>query len=219
MKPSRLPLVTLILVLVFFYLPIGFLVLNSFNDSRFSSKWNGFSLRWYQEIAVDPTLPPAIRNTLLVGVCASVLSTLLGFGAAYTDFRYRFFGKAVYLALALLPPTIPVVILGLAMLVFLSQVSLFGALHSVVISHVVFCLPFAMALVRLRLSQMDQSLEAAAWNLGASQWRALREVILPFVLALVLAYVLTPLVAWCERHKMPRAVAIIAVYVVTLGGT
>ena len=123
----------------------------------------------------------------LVGVCASVLSTLLGFGAAYTDFRYHFFGKAVYLALALLPPTIPVVILGLAMLVFLSQVSLFGALHSVVISHVVFCLPFAMALVRLRLSQMDQSLEAAAWNLGASQWRALREVILPFTLPAILS--------------------------------
>jgi spermidine/putrescine transport system permease protein len=73
------------------------------------------------------------------------------------------------------------------MLVFLSQVSLFGALHSVIISHVVLCLPFAMALVRLRLSQMDSSLEAAAWNLGAGQWRALREVILPFTLPAILS--------------------------------
>jgi spermidine/putrescine transport system permease protein len=175
-------------VFAFIFLPIVTSFVVSLNVDRFPTlPLGGFSLRWYQEIAVDPTLPPAIRNTLLVGVCAAVLSTLLGFGAAYTDFRYRFFGKAVYLALALLPPTIPVVILGLAMLVFLSQVSLFGALHSVVISHVVFCLPFAMALVRLRLSQMDQSLEAAAWNLGGSQWRALREVILPFTLPAILS--------------------------------
>jgi spermidine/putrescine transport system permease protein len=165
-------------VFAFIFLPIVTSFVVSLNVDRFPTlPLGGFSLRWYQEIAVDPTLPPAIRNTLLVGVCAAVLSTLLGFGAAYTDFRYRFFGKAVYLALALLPPTIPVVILGLAMLVFLSQVSLFG----------VFCLPFAMALVRLRLSQMDQSLEAAAWNLGASQWRALREVILPFTLPAILS--------------------------------
>jgi spermidine/putrescine transport system permease protein len=122
-----------------------------------------------------------------VGAIVALLSTLLGFGAAYTDFRYRFFGKTVYLALALLPPTIPVVILGLAMLVFLSQVGLFGELHSVIVSHVVLCLPFAMALIRLRLSQMDPSLEAAAWNLGASQWRAMREIILPFTLPSILS--------------------------------
>src|SRR3546814_3129204 len=85
-----------------------------------------------------------------------------------------FCGKPFYRALALLPPTIPVVILGLAMLSFLSRVNLSGQLHAVIISHVVMCAPFAMAIVRLRLSQMDPSLEAAAWNLGASEWMALR---------------------------------------------
>ena len=68
----------------------------------------------------------------------------------------------------------------LAMLAFLSNISLSGAIHSVVIAHVVMCAPFAMAITRLRLSQMDQSLEAAAWNLGASEWMAMRHVIVPF---------------------------------------
>ena len=117
---------------------------------------------------------------VIVGVTVSILATALGFGAAYTDFRYRFFGKSLYLALALLPPTIPVVILGLAMLAFLANIGLSGGIHSVIIAHVVMCAPFAMAIIRLRLSQMDPALEAAAWNLGASQWVAMRHVILLF---------------------------------------
>lgn len=175
-------------VFVFIFAPIVTSFVVSLNVDRFPTlPLGGFSTKWYEAIAEDPTLLPAMRNTLIVGVSVSVLATLLGFGAAYTDFRYRFFGKNVYLALALLPPTIPVVILGLAMLVFLSQVGLFGKLHSIIISHVVVCTPFAMALIRLRLSQMDPSLEAAAWNLGAGQWRALREVILPFTLPAILS--------------------------------
>lgn len=175
-------------VFVFIFAPIVTSFVVSLNVDRFPTlPLGGFSTKWYEAIAEDPTLLPAMRNTLIVGTAVAVLATLLGFGAAYTDFRYKFFGKNVYLALALLPPTIPVVILGLAMLVFLSQVGLFGKLHSVIISHVVVCTPFAMALIRLRLSQMDPSLEAAAWNLGAGQWRALREVILPFTLPAILS--------------------------------
>lgn len=115
-----------------------------------------------------------------MGVVVGVMSTALGFGAAYTDYRYHFMGKQIYLALALLPPTIPVVIMGLAMLAFLSRVNLSGDALAVIIAHVVVCAPFAMAVIRLRLSQMDPSLEPAAWNLGASEWGAMRHVIIPF---------------------------------------
>jgi len=175
-------------VFLFILAPIATSFVVSFNADRFPTLPLGeFSLRWYRSIGEDPTLAPAFRNTIVASVCAALLSTFLGFAAAYTDFRYRFFGKNVYLALALLPPTIPVIILGVAMLIFLTKISLFGRLHSVIVSHVVICLPFAMALVRLRLSQMDPSLEAAAWNLGATPWRALREVILPFTLPAILS--------------------------------
>jgi spermidine/putrescine transport system permease protein len=128
-----------------------------------------------------------------------MLSTFLGFCAAYTDYRYRFTGKSVYLALALLPPTVPLIIMGLAMLFFLSRVDLSGGTHSVIISHVVMCTPFAMALIRLRLSQMDPDLESAAWNLGASQWGAMRFVIFPFCLpAIVSSLLITMAVSFDE---------------------
>jgi len=177
-----------IAVFVFIFAPIVVSFIISFNSDRFPTLPLGhFSTEWYEAIAEDPTLWPAFERTLIVGVTTAVIATALGFCAAYTDYRFRFFGKHVYLALVLLPPTIPVVILGLAMLIFLSQVGLFGELHSVILSHVVLCLPFAMALIRLRLSQMDESLEAAAWNLGASEFRAMREVILPFTLPAILS--------------------------------
>ena len=169
------------LAYLFVFAPILASFVFSFNSDRFPSIPLGdFSTEWYRAVASDPLVWEGMRNTLLVGVVVGVISTALGFGAAYTDYRYSFLGKQVYLALALLPPTIPVVIMGLAMLAFLSRVNLSGDALAVIIAHVVICAPFAMAVIRLRLSQMDPSLEPAAWNLGASEWAAMRHVVIPF---------------------------------------
>ena len=178
--PSWFNITSMVMGFAFLYLPILILIIFSFNESRLVTVWAGFSTKWYVAVATDPLVWEGLQNTLAVGLTVSIVATALGFGAAYTDFRYRFFGKPVYLALALLPPTIPVVILGLAMLAFLSRVELSGHGYSVMIAHVVMCAPFAMAIIRLRLSQMDPDLEAAAWNLGASEWGGMRHVILPF---------------------------------------
>ena len=173
--------VYVVLAYAFVFAPIAASFVFSFNSDRFPSIPLGeFSLEWYRLVAADPLVWEGLRNTLVVGVIVGVISTALGFGAAYTDYRYKFFGKQVYLALALLPPTIPVIILGLAMLAYLSRINLSGNALSVIISHVVVCAPFAMAIIRLRLSQMDPALEPAAWNLGASEWKTMRHVIIPF---------------------------------------
>ena len=85
------------------------------------------------------------------------------------------------------------------MLAWLSRIGMSGHLYSIIIAHVVMCTPFAMAIIRLRLAQMDPSLEAAAWNLGASEWRAMRNVIVPFTLpAIVSAMCLTAAVSFDE---------------------
>ena len=170
-----------LLAYAFVFAPIAASFVFSFNSDRFPSIPLGhFSTEWYQAVAADPLVWQGLGNTLVIGVIVGVVSTLLGFGAAYTDYRYQFLGKQVYLALALLPPTIPVIIMGLAMLAFLSRVDLSGQAVSVIIAHVVICAPFAMAIIRLRLSQMDPALEPAAWNLGASEWATMRHVIVPF---------------------------------------
>lgn len=173
---------------VFVFAPIAASFVFSFNSDRFPSIPLGhFSLEWYALVVADPLVWDGLWNTLKAAGIVAVIATALGFGAAYTDYRYTFFGKQAYMALALLPPTIPAVILGLAMLAYLSKLSLSGSALSVIIAHVVICAPFAMALIRLRLSQMDAALEPAAWNLGATQWGAMRHVILPFCAPSILA--------------------------------
>ena len=128
-----------------------------------------------------------------------MLSTAIGFATAYTDYRYQFRYKGVFLALALLPPTVPLIILALAMLAWFSKIGVSGQISSIIFAHTVLCSPFAMAIIRLRLSQMDENLEAAAWNLGGSQWTTMREVVVPFTRpAIIAAFCLTAAVSFDE---------------------
>ncbi len=175
-----------VLALVFAPIVVSFIF--SFSADRFPTlPPSGYSLQWYQAVWQDTEVAAAARRTLISGAIVSLLATTIGFGAAYTDYRYNFLGKRIYLALGFMPPLVPVLILGLAMLFFLAQLGLSGGLHSVIIAHTVLCIPFATAVIRLRLSQMDPALEAAAWNLGASQWQAMRHLILPFCLPAIFA--------------------------------
>ena len=187
-------------VFVFVFAPIAASFVFSFNSDRFPTiPLGSFTLHWYETVYRDPDVWDALRVSASSAVVVAVISTVIGFCTAYTDFRYRFVGKNGYLALALLPPTIPLVIMGLAMLAWLSRIGLSGQQVSIIIAHVVLCSPFAMAIIRLRLAQMDPNLEAAAWNLGASEWRAMREVILPFSApAIVSALCLTAAVSFDE---------------------
>lgn len=190
----------LLALFVFVFAPIVTSMVFSFNSDRFPTVPLGsFTTHWYETAFARPEVWTAFGNSLLVAVCAAALSTALGFATAYTDFRYGFRFKSAYLALALLPPTIPLVIMGLAMLAWLGKIGLSGTLTGIVIAHTVMGAPFAMAICRLRLQQMDPALEAAAWNLGASQWRAMRAVVVPFCLpALISAFCLTAAVSFDE---------------------
>lgn len=189
-----------LLVLAFLFAPIGASIVFSFNSDRFPTLPLGsFTLEWYAAVIRDELVLESLGNSVLVSVLSATLATVFGFGAAYTDYRYSFVGKRLYLALGLLPPTVPAIILGLAMLAYLSRLGLSGSWTSIVIAHTVVCTPFAMALVRLRLSQIDSALESAAWNLGASPWAALRHVILPFCAPTLLgAWLLTMAVSFDE---------------------
>jgi len=187
-------------VFVFVFAPIVASIVFSFNSDRFPTiPLGSFTYHWYETAFSDPDVWEAFRNSLIVSVSAATLSTFIGFATAYTDFRYGFRFKSGYIALALLPPTVPLIIMALAMLAWLSQLGISGTLTGVIIAHTVLGAPFAMAVTRLRLSQMDPSLEAAAWNLGASEWSAMRHVVLPFCLPAILsAFFLTAAVSFDE---------------------
>ena len=190
----------LLLIFVFVFAPIIASVIFSFNSQRFPTiPLGSFSLQWYETILNDPDVWDAVRTSAIVAVSTACLSTFIGFCTAYTDYRYSFRFKGAYLALALLPPTIPLIILALAMLAWFSRIGASGHVWSIVIAHTVLCSPFAMAIIRLRLQQMDRNLEAAAWNLGASEWRAMWQVVVPFAKpAIISALCLTAAVSFDE---------------------
>lgn len=170
-----------IAIFLFILAPIVSIIVFSFNADRFPSlPWGGFSLRWYEAIATDATLRQGLYRSVQVAAVVSVIATAIGFATAYVDYRFRFLGKNLYLALAVLPPTVPVLILGLAMLSFFSTINLVGSLMGVIAGHVVLCAPFAMALIRMRLAEMSPDMEGAAWNLGATRWRTMWSVVIPF---------------------------------------
>lgn len=189
-----------LLIFIFVFAPIVFSLVFSLNSQRFPTIPLGeFSTEWYEKILADPDIWRAALNSLIVSASSAVSATILGFATAYSDFRYSFRFKGPYLALILLPPTIPLIIMALAMLAWLSRLGLSGQLWSIIIAHSVLTAPFAMAIIRLRLQQMDPDLEAAAWNLGGSEWQAMRHVILPFCApAIVSALCLTAAVSFDE---------------------
>lgn len=199
-RSGLLPKLYLVALFTFVFAPIVTSMVFSFNSDRFPTVPLGhFTTHWYETAFARPEVWGAFRNSLIVALCAATLSTALGFVTAYTDFRFGFRFKTAYLALALLPPTIPLVIMGLAMLAWLARLGLSGTLPGIVIAHTVMGAPFAMAICRMRLQQMDPALESAAWNLGASQWRAMRAVVIPFSLpALISAFCLTAAVSFDE---------------------
>ena len=190
----------LVAIFIFIFAPIVTSVIFSFNSDRFPTiPLGSFTLKWYETIYQDPDVWEAAKNSVVVAMSVGVLATLIGFCTAYTDFRYDFRFKNTYLALALLPPTVPLIILALAMLAWFSRVGVSGQLWTIIFAHTVLCAPFAMAVIRLRLQQMDTDLESAAWNLGASEWAAMRTVVIPFAMpGIVSAFCLTMAVSFDE---------------------
>ena len=171
----------LFFIFVFIFTPIAFSIIFSFNSQRFPTiPLGSFSLEWYLKIFNDAEIWQAAINSVIVSSITCLIATFLGFCTAYSDYRYRFKFKGVYLALVLLPPTIPLIILALAMLAWLSKIGMSGQLWSIICAHSVLTAPFAMAIIRLRLNQMDPDLEAASWNLGGSEWATMKNVIIPY---------------------------------------
>ena len=176
------------LVFLFVFAPIVASLVFSFNSDRFPTIPLGtFTTDWYVKAFSNPEVWDSALRSLIVASVTALLATGIGFSAAYSDYRYDFFGKKAFLILALLPPTIPLIIMALATLGWLSMFNASGMTISIIIAHTVLCAPFAMAVIRLRLNQMDPNLEPAAWNLGASEWVTMKSVVIPFTLPSIIA--------------------------------
>jgi spermidine/putrescine transport system permease protein len=172
-----------IFYLAFLYVPVMFLPLFSFNNSAFIAfPLTGFTTRWYGELFADAAVGHALLNSLKVGLAASLISTMLGIPAAKALTRYRVPGGAAVLGFVNIPLFIPEIVLGISLLILLNEVAIPLSLMTVVLGHVVFCVPFAITVLMSRMDGFDTSLEEASRDLGESAWMTFWRVTFPLVL-------------------------------------
>lgn len=172
----RLPLYG---VLVFLYLPISVLIFMSFNESDAPFTWTGFSTKWYSVLVNSPNIMEGFQNTLIVAVASTIISLVLGTLLAIGLARYQ--RSSALEAVALTPAIFPDLALAIGLLALFASLHLTLGLHSVIISHVLFCMAFVTAIVRGRLAQIDSSLEEAAQDLGDSPVGTFFRVTLPSI--------------------------------------
>lgn len=203
------------LVYAFLYAPVAILVAFSFNASRQTAFWTGFTLDWYRHLLGDEALFRALRNSLTVAAAATALAVLLGTPAALALARHRFRGQRATRALLYLPVIIPEVVLGAALVTFFGAAGLRLSIATVVIAHVVFSVSYVAIVVRARLAGLDPALEEAARDLGAGSFETFRRVTLPLAAPGILAsallvftlsiddYVITSFVAGVGATTLP----------------
>lgn len=171
---------------IFLYAPLIALMVFSFNDSRRNIVWQGFTLKYYEKALNNASLIEAFVNSLTIAAVSTFLSLILGTLAALALWRFRFPGKAGFDGALALPIVAPEICLGVAMLVFFAKVLPWPQglpwpfnLGAIIIAHVSFSFPFVAVVVRARMASFNRELEEAARDLGASEWRTLKDVILP----------------------------------------
>lgn len=171
-----------VLVFLFFYLPILFLVVYSFNSSRLNVVWESFTFKWYGELWHNTRLIAALKNSVVVAALSTALAVVIGTTGAWLLYRYRYHGTRAISTLAYIPMVVPEIIMGISLLVFFKTVNFDLGYTSVVIAHTTFCFPFVMAAVQARLAGLDPSLEEAALDLGATPARAFWHIIVPYLM-------------------------------------
>jgi spermidine/putrescine transport system permease protein len=170
------------LVFVFLYLPILVIVVFSFNTSKLNILFKGFTTKWYYLVFQNVQIMSALENTLIVGIVSTALATVIGTVGAVAMNKYDFPGKVVLDKVLYIPIVIPEVVLGIALLSIYSLAGIPLSLFSLILAHVTFCIPFVVLTVRSRLIGIDQTLEEAALDLGATPFKAFIQVMLPLLI-------------------------------------
>ena len=176
----------LLMVGIFLYAPLIALMAFSFNDSRRNIVWQGFTLKYYDKLFNDSALLEAFGNSLTIAAASTVISLVLGASAALVLWRFRFPGKTALDGALALPIVVPEICMGVAMLVFFAKVMPWPQgmvwplnLGAIIIAHVSFSFPFVAVVVRARMASFNREMEEAARDLGAGEFRTIRDVILP----------------------------------------
>jgi len=177
------------LVIAYLCLPIFVMILFGFNNTKgkFNLNWQGFTLNWYHNLFAIDGLTSALENSLSIAVIATVLSVIFGTTLGIAIGRYRFRGKAAFDFVLFAQIATPEIVLGASLLSLFISLGVPRGYLTIVIAHIMFCIPFVAVTVQARVVGLDHSLEEAALDLGATPLVTFRKVTLPLIMPAVLA--------------------------------
>jgi len=190
MKMKKWPFVYVGIITVITYIPIVLTVVYSFNASKLSSVWEGFSLKWYAELFRDRDMREALVNSLILAILSCILAVFIGTAGALGMHRKKNRVNDLIAGVSMIPIMIPEIILGMVFLSVFSFMGLPFGMITLVIAHTTFCVPYIFSMVKARLVGMDKSLEEAALDLGASPARVFWDVTLPQIIPAILSGVM-----------------------------
>lgn len=170
-----------ITILLFLYLPILVLILFSFNASKSRASWEGFTLKWYQDLLNSSDILNALYYTLVIAVFASILATIIGTVAAFSLSGMRSLEKKIVMNLTYVPVLNPDIVTGISLMLLFICVHIDLGFLSLLLAHTVFNVPYVILTVLPKLKQFDMHLYEAALDLGSSPFYALRTIVLPEV--------------------------------------
>ena len=171
--------IILTLTMLFFYLPILYIIVFSFNDSRSLTKFGGFSLRWYEKMFADSTMMEAVLYTVIIAVIATVVATVVGTITAIGLSKSRKVVQKMVERINDLPVMNPDIVTAISLLMFFSVLTVKKGFGTLLIAHIMFCIPYVMLSVTPKLRSLDPNLIDAAMDLGATPFQALAKVIVP----------------------------------------
>ena len=171
--------IILTLTMLFFYLPILYIIIFSFNDSRSLTKFSGFSLRWYEKMFADSTMMEAVLYTVIIAVIATVVATVVGTITAIGLSKSRKVVQKMVERINDLPVMNPDIVTAISLLMFFSVLTVKKGFGTLLIAHIMFCIPYVMLSVTPKLRSLDPNLIDAAMDLGATPFQALAKVIVP----------------------------------------
>jgi putrescine transport system permease protein len=187
-RVSSFNLLALVLGIAFLYLPIGILVIYSFNASRLVAVWGGWSTQWYRALLDDTPILDAAFISIRIALVSATAATFFGTLAAVALVRFgRFRGRLLFASMIYAPLVMPEVITGLSLLLLFVAIAIDRGFWTVVFAHTTMALCFVTVIVQARLVDFDMSLEEAAMDLGAPPLRTFVTVTLPLILPAIAA--------------------------------
>lgn len=169
------------------YFPLAVLIVFSFNNSKYTTQWKGFTWSWYASLYGDTALLQAAVNSVTVALLSATLATVIGAMAAVGLYRYQFFGKQILNGLIFILIMSPDIVMGISLLILFVALQLPLGFWTLLLAHITFCVPFVVVTVSSRVSGFDKHLLEAARDLGASEFQTFRLILLPLLMPAVAA--------------------------------